>query len=326
MKHNKHLTLEDRIVIQKMYFAGKKISKIAKIIEKTYFTVWRELKRNKTRAYNAYEAHSKYLERRKNKVIKIERNINLFLYIIEKLLFFWSPEQISETLEIEFPFDKNMRVSHETVYLWLYKQKENNIELYKLLRRNHKKRQKRQNKYNYRCKIEDKKSIHDRCEEANNKIEFGHWEGDLVESKGRDAYIVTLVERKTGYTLSSKMENKKADICVKAISEAFGEIPNNMIKSITFDNGREFSEFKILEELLETEVYFADPYCSWQRGLNENTNGLIRQYLPKKKSFKSLTENCLQAMIKLLNKRPRKRLGFISPYEAIKKEIFAVQN
>jgi transposase, IS30 family len=237
-----------------------------------------------------------------------------------------SPEQISESLALEFPFDKEMQVSHETIYLWLYKQKENNIDLYKLLRRNHKKRQKRKNKYNYRCKIEGKKSIHSRNEEANNRTEFGHWEGDLVESKGRDAYIVTLVERKTGYTLSSKLESKKSDLCVKAITEAFGETPNNMIKSITFDNGKEFSEFKTLEELLETEIYFADPYCSWQRGTNENTNGLLRQYLPKKKSFKSLTENSLKSIINRLNKRPRKRLGFVSPFEAVKKEFFAVQN
>ena len=276
MKHNKHLTYNDRVVIQKMIYRDEKISEIAKLLEKTYFTIWRELKRNKTKAYNAREAHFKYLNRRKNRIVKIEKNKDLFLYILEKLLFYWSPEQISNSLEYEFPYNKEMQVSHETIYLWLYKQKEKGIELYKLLRRTHKKRQKRQNKYNYRCKIEGKKSIHERSEAGNSKIEFGHWEGDLIESKGKDAFILTLVERKTGYTLSSKMENKKSVTCYRAISEAFGEIPNEMIKSITFDNGTEFYEFKSMEDLFETNIYFADPYCSWQRGLNENTNGLLR--------------------------------------------------
>ena len=218
-----------------------------------------------------------------------------------------------------------MQVSYETIYLWLYRQKEKGIELYRLLRRTHKKRQKRQNKYNYRSQIEGKKNISKRSNTANNRTEFGHWEGDLIESKGKDAYILTLVERKMGFLLSSKMDNKKSDTCYKAISEAFGEIPNDWIKSITFDNGLEFSEFKSMEELFETNVYFADPYCAWQRGTNENTNGLIRQYLPKKKSFKELTEECLQAIVNLLNKRPRKRLGFINPCEALKIETFAVQ-
>jgi IS30 family transposase len=167
--------------------------------------------------------------------------------------------------------------------------------------------------------IADKKSIHDRPPEASAKTEIGHWEIDLIESKGKDSYLFTGVERTVKYTVMSKSPTKSSADIVKAIQEAFAFIPNKHIKTLTSDNGAEFSLFKTIEELFECDHYFADPYSAWQRGLNENTNGLIRQYLPKNKSFARITDEDIEKIQMSLNNRPRKSLHNKAPIEAFYK-------
>ena len=185
--------------------------------------------------------------------------------------------------------------------------------LYKYLRRGRKKRQKQGGLGSKRAAIEGKKSIHDRPEAANNRTEIGHWEADLIQSKGADSYLVTAVDRVAKYMTMAKISSKESETTVRGFAEAFADIPNSHIRSITIDNGSEFARFTTLEELFECEVYFADPYAAWQRGLNENTNGLIRQYLPKTVSFKNLTYNDFEDIKCSLNNRPRKALNFRSP-------------
>lgn len=332
MGHYEHFSLKQRKVIQKMSWSGKKLSDIAISLNRHPSSIKREIYRNKSEdgLYRAHEAHSKYLQR-KSKIIfsKIHKNEKLRLFIIEKILRRWSPEYISGRLLIEFPDDLTMRISHESIYQWLYALYfAKNILLWKYLPRKRRKRNKRQDKTKSRISkpVKEKKSIHERPEEAEKKEEIGHWEGDTVVGKNNDGYTVTLLERVTQLYLTAWMPNKEAGTCVRAIIEAFGDIPNEKIKTITFDNGTEFANFTEIEELFECDVFFADPYSSWQRGSNERSNGLLRRFYPKGTSFKDMNEKVLEINTKKINYMPRKILNFLTPFEAFYNNFIALQN
>ncbi len=208
-----------------------------------------------------------------------------------------------------------MRISHEAIYQWIYEQITKGSDVYKYLVRGAKKRRKRANRRHSRCKIPNRVSIHDRPEEIEQRQTMGHWEGDTVVGKGRSGYIVTLVERKSYYLAASLMENKKPETCNRAILEAFGDIENELIKTITFDNGTEFYQHSILVEALECSTYFADPYSSWQRGRNEHTNGILRRFFPKDCDFSNISQNEVDEAVRKINNRPRKSLDYRTPYE-----------
>lgn len=326
MGHYEHILFKERKVIQKRLWSGIKIVEIAEELQRHPSTISREITRNVSTDgfYRAYDAHQKYVDRRiRHELSRIEKSWELKLYILEKLLFRWSPEYISGRLHIDFPDNSAMRISHESIYQWIYKEyHQNGIMLWQYLPRKRRKRRNRVLKKQSRCVILDKKSIHTRPEEVDLKSEVGHWEGDTVVGKNHDGYTVTLLERKTQIFLTAWMPNKRAETCVRSIVDAFGAIPNEMIKTITFDNGSEFANFKEIEELLECDIYFADPYSSWQRGSNERANGLLRRFYPKGTSFKSICEKELAIVQRRINTMPRKALGYFTPHEAFFENAF----
>ena len=324
-----HLLLKERHVIQKMLWKGEKICYIALLLNRSISTVKREIERNSCQDgfYRAVEAHKRYLSRRSvPKKCKIENNQKLLLYILEKILVkHWSPLYISGQIAKDYRKDQSMRISYESIYQWLYKLYRNNkVILWKYLPRKRRKRRRREHINQSRIIIADKKSIHIRTKEANLRKKVGHWEGDTIVGSKQNGYIATFVDKTTRFLVAAKMENAKSETCVKAINEAFGDIPNKYIKTITVDNGSEFAKFKNIEEIFECNVYFADPYSAWQRGLNEQTNSLIRRYLPKGTSFLNVDDKWLAKIVWEINTMPRKVLNFNSPYDAI--QLLALRN
>jgi IS30 family transposase len=327
MRSRKHLTISDRRVIKFFLNSGLKQCEIAKNIGVAPSTLSYELKMNRGSDgnYDPDYAQKKYSQRRirSRKRSKFEKNSELLDFTIKGLQKYWSPEQIVGKLKMKYKDDRTMLISTEGIYLNIYNGTVLGRSFIDYLRQNRPKRQKRKLNNKKRVIIKDKKNIKSRPEAANNKSRIGHWEGDTVVGKNNQGYIATFVDGKTSYLASAKMPNKKAVSLNKAASEAFGDIENKYIKTITVDNGTEFAEFKNLEKLFKTKIYFADPYCSWQRGLNENTNGLLRQFFPKKTNLNEVSEEKLEKAIYLLNHRPRKKLGYLTPYEVFieKKKI-----
>ncbi|ESP94957.1 IS30 family transposase [Pseudoalteromonas luteoviolacea 2ta16] len=219
------------------------------------------------------------------------------------------------------PNDKEKRVSHETIYQWVIKDYQAGGELYKALPKRHKKRKKQRKYGDLRGKIKDRVSIHERPVIVEERTRIGDWEGDLVEGKKGSGYIVTHVDRATKYLMAQKIESKTAEAFNKATLSMFMPLAPSKRLTLTLDNGKEFSLFNKIENRLKIDIYFADPYCSWQRGTNENTNGLIRRYFPKKTDFSTITDNELQKVVHKINSRPRKSLDYQTP-----KEAFSLEN
>jgi IS30 family transposase len=219
-----------------------------------------------------------------------------------------SPEQITGVMRR----NGEETVSHERIYQHVYSDHRRGGTLYKHLRQCRKQRKKRLGRQDRRGRIRNRVSIEERPASVESRFYYGDWEVDLVEGANRDGYLLTLVERKCGHLLVHPLGSKKADeVTVAIIVELWPFI--GKIRSLTFDNGKEFSGHETVAAILQTRAYFAHPYASWERGSNENTNGLIRQYLPKRTSFKNLDIALCKRIEKKLNERPRKRLGFAAP-------------
>jgi IS30 family transposase len=323
-----HLNLCDRKVIKKMLGNYKSNHEIAKYLDRHPSTIIREIKRNSnTFWYHPVDANEKYIERRKSSKIRaIDKNIDLKNHIIQKLKDATSPDAISGRLRLIYKNRQDMQISHESIYRWIYAQSAKGDDLYKYLSRGVKKRQKRLNKRHSRIYIPDRVSIHSRPQSVESRRCQGHWEGDTITGKRHQGYIATMVERKSYFLVAGLMADKRPETCNRAIFEAFGEIQNRYIKSITVDNGSEFYQHKILQEALECRVYFSDPYSAWQRGINEHTNGLLRKYFSKKMNFKNLTQKDVDEVVKKLNNIPRKSLGYKTPCEVFYRLTVALQN
>jgi IS30 family transposase len=246
-------------------------------------------------------------------------NPRLKNYVRAKLDKTWSPEQIAGRISQDFPGDHRMRVSHETVYQWIKADKLQGGELYKRLRQSHRKRRRRYGSSPKTGQIPGRVDIDQRPPIVDQRGRFGDWESDTVEGKGRSAYLVTHVERKSRYLLAAKVSDKCAETVNRGTFRTFRKIPPKLRKTMTVDNGREFTKFKDLEKRLKVDVYFAHPYSSWERGLNENTNGLLREFFPKGTDFSKLTHQEVAKAVKLINNRPRKCLNFRTPYEVLSK-------
>jgi len=227
----------------------------------------------------------------------------------------WSPEEIVGRLLIDYPDNPQMRISTETIYQWIYSDASQGGDLYRHLRRGHKKRRKQRRYGSGRFLIPGRISIALRPEAVDKRERFGDWEGDTVEGRKGSGGIVTYVERKSRYLVASKLSDKTAATLTNQSARAFMRIPKTMRKTITVDNGKEFSQFKILEKKTGHCIYFADPYSAWQRGLNENTNGLLRQYFPKGIDFRKIEKQDVAFAVKMLNHRPRKCLNYQTPHE-----------
>jgi IS30 family transposase len=309
------LTLEQRYQIYAMKKVGFKQNKIAAEISVHPSTVGRELRRNRGgRGYRPKQADVKAQERKQTKVRKricpqtwkLVEN-----YLVEQQ---WSPEQISGY----FKLHHLGRVSDERIYQHIYRDKQAGGKLYLNLRCQ-KQRRKRYGKNSKRGQIPNRRMIDLRPEVVAEKSRLGDWEADTIIGKNHQQAIVSLVERQTKYCLLAKVSRKTADLVEQAACQKLAP-HTGKVQTITSDNGREFANHQQIAACLETDFYFAHPYHSWERGLNENTNGLVRQYFPKKMPFAVITDEQLQMVEDKLNHRPRKTLGYRTPNELFFKE------
>ena len=326
MSYN-HLTENERYVISHLVLYGLTLREISRRLSRHHTTISREIKRNKpTYADDAvywYDAAKVYTDERKRKAryAKRKSNSQLVRYVKAKLIEDWSPEEIAGRLTVDYKNQEHMRISHETIYQWIYADAMKGGDLYTHLRRHHKKRRKQRRYGSGRGLIPGRVSISKRPEVVDKRGRFGDWEGDTVEGAKGSGAIASHVERKSRYLVAVKLTDKSANTMTIASAKALRRIPKVMRKTLTVDNGKEFSMFKQLEEETGLSVYFADPYSAWQRGLNENTNGLIRQYLPKGIDFKYVTNKDLALVVKKLNYRPKKCLHYQTPHESFYRAV-----
>lgn len=288
------------------------VSEIAKILKRHKSTLYRELKRNKGhRGYRPKQAHEKSLNRRYNSTKSIRLTKTIRRKIIKKIKLEWSPEQIENHI--------NYAVSHETIYKMIHIDRINNGDIYTYLRQGHRKRRKKYGTgISARGHLKNRVSIDERPAIVNTNSRLGHWEGDTIIGKNHKGAILTLVERKSKLVKISLMQDKSSDSVKKAILELLKN-HKSKVKTITFDNGKEFACHEDISKKLKAKIYFAHPYSSWERGLNENTNGLLRQYFPKKTDFSKINKKDIAIAQKKLNLRPRKKLGFKTPLEVFRK-------
>lgn len=309
MKTYKQLTCEQRYTINRLLKRNYSQTDIAELIGVHKSTLSRELQRNSgKRGYRHKQAQQKALGRRKDKSpprISEDTWNQIKSYIEDD----WSPEQISGKMKLT----KNISVSHEWIYQFILKDKQAGGNLYTHLRCSGKRR-KRYGSYECRGIIKNRRSIEERPAIVETKERIGDWEADTIIGKAHKGAIVSLTERKTKYCLIYKVERKTADLVSKAMSKLLLPL-KDIVHTITSDNGKEFALHEKTAETLETDFYFAHPYASYERGLNENTNGLIRQYFPKDRDFRTITDEELIMAMKKLNNRPRKTLGFLTPNE-----------
>ena len=304
------LTQEERYQIYGLIKAGYNQKEISESIKRSPSSISRELNRNKGRkGYRPKQAHNMAEQRRKlaEKKIKITPTVKA---LIDTLLVTLTPEQIAGRIKLE----TGLSLHHESIYRYIYQDKSAGGKLYKYLVRASKKYRKRYGSYDKRGQIVNRVSIEERPDVVDKKSRIGDWEGDTVIGKGRKNAFVTMVERKTLYLVVKRIESKHADITAGALIESMMPLKDSVL-TITLDNGKEFAQHERVSEQLGADIYFAHPYSSWERGINENTNGLLRRYFPKGTDFMALSETEIEAAVYALNHRPRKTRGFKTPYE-----------
>ena len=314
----KQLTLEKQYQITALIKAGFNQKEVAFEIGVHPSTISRELRRNndKVRGYNAELAQIKStkVEMQKKKRYSLTKSIEK--YIRAKLKQDWSPEQISGRMKL----DTGVSVVHETIYRYIYANKKNGGKLYTYLRHKNKKYHCRSNDYRSRGTIIDRVMIDKRPKIVEKKNRIGDLEIDTVVGKNHKGFLVTVVDRKSKFTLIKNVPSKEAQVVTDALIEMIQPI-KEITHTITSDNGKEFAYHEKVSKALDTKFYFCNPYHSWERGLNEHTNGLIRQYLPKKSTFLNVSKDEIIMIQDRLNHRPRKVLSYKTPYEVFFSEM-----
>ncbi len=314
------LSLAEREEISRGIVAEHSIRVIATSLGRSPSTVSRELARNGGReAYRANRADAAAWERAKRpKPCKLAEHPALARIVAEKLKLQWAPRQIAGWLKRTYPDDESLQVSHETIYRTLFIQARGALkkELQQHLRRTRGMRRSRHHtqKTPDHGRITDTVSIRERPAEAEDRAVPGHWEGDLL-SGSHNSQIATLVERKTRYVLLAKVKSKDTETVINALIKQAHKLPRELYKSLTWDRGKEMADHKRFKLATDVQVYFCDPSSPWQRGSNENTNGLLRQYFPKGMDLSNVHQNRLNAVARRLNERPRETLNFYSPAE-----------
>jgi transposase, IS30 family len=313
MRSYHQLSQEERYTIALLRRSFISISEIARQLGRSPSTISREIVRNRQVCdgrYRAALADSYARVRRQRERRGFRAPPELWQQVVSLLKLQWSPVQISGTLRLRSPFS----VSHETIYRYIYDDMRHGGSLYSHLRIVTKCHRKRYRSRDSRGILPGKRHISQRPAEVEARLRFGHWEGDTVIGHGSRHCLLTLVERKSGFSIIKKLEARTADCATQAALQAISE-HQHRFKTITFDNGTEFHDYKTLEQHFPLTCYFATPYHSWERGSNENLNGLIRQYIPKGLSMSGVTQAYCDAVALRLNTRPRKRYGFKSPWE-----------
>lgn len=320
------LTLAQREEISRGISAQLPARRIAAQIGKAPSTVTREIRRNGGRcAYRAMPADAAAWQRaRRPKRCLLQQHRGLCRYVAQGLRNQWSPEQIAQRVEQDHPNDHSMRVSHETIYRSLFVQARGVLrkELTQHLRSKRKLRHAQQasHKGQGRGQIVDAISISERPAEAQDRAVPGHWEGDLVSGKA-NSHIATLVERHSRFVMLVKVPSKESAAVVKALTRKIKTLPRALRRSLTWDRGKEMANHKQFTVATDVQVYFCDPRSPWQRGSNENTNGLLRQYFPKGTDLSVHSQAHLDVIAKRLNQRPRETLKFRTPAEKLSESV-----
>jgi IS30 family transposase len=314
------LTLAEREEISRSVVAGRSVRSIAISLERAPSTVSRESRRNGGRAgYRASQAEQAAWDRAcRPKVCRLAGNRALARLVAEKLQLEWSPQQIAGWLKRTYPDDTSCQVSHETIYRSLFIQSRGALkkELLEHLRRTRAMRRSRHHtqKTGDHGRITDTVSISERPAAAEDRAVPGHWEGDLLFGS-KNSQIATLVERKTRYVMLVKVDAKDTETVIDALIRHARRLPQELCQSLTWDRGKEMADHRRFTLATDIKVYFCDPRNPWQRGTNENTNGLLRQYFPKGTDLSVYSQAKLDAVARRLNERPRKTLGFETPAE-----------
>ena len=316
-----HFTEKERYVISHLRLANFSVREIGRRLGRHHTSISREIKRNSPKyaddAVYWYHVAQPVAEKRRHKARSHRRHNHQLLveYVMDKLKLDWPPEVIAARLQLDFPEDERMRISHETIYRWVYLNASQNGDLYNQLRRRHKKRRRQTQYGGGRRFLPGRVSISERPMVVETRERYGDWEGDTLEGAKGTGALATHVERKSRYLLAAKLSNKKAATMTEESTKSFKRVPKVLRQTLTVDNGREFSQFKELEKWTGLTVYFADPYAAWQRGTNENTNGILRFYFPKGADFQNVSIKKLEMVVRKINNRPRKCLNYQTPYE-----------
>ena len=328
MKNYKRLSSDEREEISRMLAQDYSLNDIAKKLDRYASTISREIlsgscNKYTYRAGKAQRRAARNSSQRKkgNKILNNE--LRLKRYIYRKLRKKWSPAQIAKELKKDYPADMAMRIAPETIYAYLFVLPRGSLkkELLACLRQNRKRRHQQSRGVKMERKLEDMLSIEERPKEAEDRIIPGHWEGDLIIGKNNRSALGTLVERTTRTTILVPVKSKRAEEVARAFAKEVKKLPQQMKLTLTYDQGREMAEHKLFTKLTGVRVYFAHPRSPWERGTNENTNGLIRQFFPKGTDFNKVSRYEVKKAQNLLNGRPRAALDFQKPYEVFSQLI-----
>ena len=308
MRTYRQLTQEQRYQIYALKKTGHTRTEIAEVIGVHKSTVSRELKRNRGgRGYRPQQAHALALVRKQKSVPRI--TMEVWAKVESLLRQDWSPEQISGRLKKE----QKVCISHEWIYQYVLKDKQAGGDLYRHLRCQ-KKRRKRYGTYDRRGKLPNCRSIEERPAIVNTRKRLGDWEVDTLNGRKHKEAIVTLTERKSRFTLLGKVSQRTAQAVRQQVCRLLLPVKDK-VHTLTSDHGKEFADHAQIAETLQLQFYFAHPYAAWERGTNENTNGLLRQYFPKKSDFQATSNKQVEQAMSKLNSRPRKSLRFKTPFE-----------
>ena len=311
MRKYRQLTPAQRYTIYKLKKQDFSIARIAGIISVSASTVYREIKRNSgKRGYRPRQAQAKCLERRHTARKRIRFTEDIQAYVEQKIKQYFSPEQIvgralKENQEI---------VSVERIYQHILSDKRAGGQLHLYLRHFNKKKRKRYGSNDKRGQIKNRRFIDERPKIVEQKQRIGDYEIDTMVGRGRKSYLITIVERKSKYTIIGLSKTKHAELVSQEIIKRLRPAKHK-VHTLTADNGKEFAQHELIAKALEAEVYFAHPYRSWERAINENTNGLIRQFFPKSYDFSKISNEQIEKVMYLLNNRPRKSMGYKTPVE-----------
>jgi IS30 family transposase len=326
----KHLNIEEREKIQELFWLKKSVRYISEVLGRSPSSISRELRKNfpLQQRYTPRLANDRALKKRKSRGRKLRlKNGFIRRYVTDHLKGGYSPEQIAGRLKL----DHKQSISHEAIYQYIYNQARregyegrmklgyHDLRIY--LKRRHKQRQKKGVRKYQRMFKHNGLSIEMRPRTVEKRKNVGHWEGDFMVSRKSKVGLNTLVERKTGLVLISKIQNGTMEVTAHAVTNRLKELPKQTVRSLTTDNGHENFGYKHIENNLQISCYFAHPYCSGERGTNENTNGLIRHYFPKGTDFATISNEDISRVEYILNTRPRKRLGWRTPLEVFNQSV-----
>jgi IS30 family transposase len=314
-----HLTMDERNVIYRMRWQGHSDAEIARCLGRHRSTIGRERQRNANIVgrYDPGNAQTWANSRRRAHLRRPKTgHRRLMAYVQERLRACWSPEQIGGSLSAGAPTPlEGLSISHTTIYRWVWSDPERTRQFRPFLRIARKPRRKPYGKPSRQGQIAGKRSIDERPQAVNERMRLGDWEGDTMVGQGRRGFLLTCVDRASRYLIARKLPACAAEPVARQLQRTIRRLPASKRRSLTLDNGREFARPIALERQLDLPIYFAHPYHSWERGTNENTNGLLRQYLPKGTDLTQVTETQLRSYVHQLNHRPRKCLGYRSPFE-----------